>query len=79
MGALLTRLGRLERGNERCPGCGFPDNEVLLRLIEVVVETAEQLKALPKKNSRLGPFEEYAPCPECGNWPGVAAVLWEDT
>jgi hypothetical protein len=65
MGAVLTRLRRLERvRGERCRACGFPDNAVRLVIVEVVVAAGDPPP--PGEDDPLGP------CEECGNRPRVA-------
>jgi hypothetical protein len=69
MSGLIGQVRWLQRRNERCGHCGFPDNGITLEVVEEVVTTVEGA-------SRVKPDDDWLrPCPECGRTPFVEEVV----
>jgi hypothetical protein len=72
MTRLLGRVGRLERIDESCPACGWPDNGVTLEVVEELVTDTGPAPA-------AGLDDDWRrPCPECGNGPSVVEIVQAD-
>jgi hypothetical protein len=72
MTRLAGRVGRLERADDSCSTCGWPDNGIELHVVEEVVTGVEEASGVKPDD------DWWRPCPECGHTPFVEEIVQID-